>query len=1801
MKCQILKKYKYFIILILLSNSFGYLFLDIFRYFDYNYHPNFPSNLKAISITKDMFMIITSCYIYNYNIYAFCLSVYKETDNTKVISDNYFQHNCSQYPYFTADLLRSNKIIIVYHDQCYNRIFYYHIDMYLNKLNFGQLLNYSNGLRQTRPFVKTLNKDKFILTWSEGNYYIYANIFNNDLSIIKERILISYNNGYYADYSNICQMIDSNIIISFQEYDNTISKNSIFFKIYSEEGIQITEKIKANENSKLYDERYPNLECLNNNSFLISWKRTNDNCLYGAIFDEQGKIIKFQKLTDQTEYYDQNMRNTALKNGGFLVSFSSWSSYASGYLIDDYYYGTYFKKFKKNFSQEGGYYLINTEKYHSQVNPFISKSISGNYIASWISYNSNFYSYWVYVYDFLALDDLVSSSNLHGQQKNSSVNTLSDEKSFAIAWRGFSISTKYYEIWVKIYDFDTNSEITEAIQVNFSNNNYCHDYPKILALSSGKFITIFIRNNSNCDGAGQIWAVLFNNDGTILKNETLLINCNIDSISASKIQNIKLYELPNNKFIIFWDQFNIMKNSISGIYCQVFTTNDLTDAFDPNITNFNSILQGNKFAGDFGINKKSETDFTYILTWTSITNLSTTNINGIYGCILNSSGNNISLQFDNEKIREFSIVGVFPNNNFIFSYRIQNISSYDYDIGVQLFNYEGGKLGLEKILNPFQIGNQIIYGLIISSEYIYAIYQGNTQKDTNGIGLLKLDHNFNLIYDNTVNRMKFGEQSFPAFAMTNDYKMVITYNSTQGVRDLTTLYHLIENCGDDLFSDKEDSNFCKGCAFTCLGGCKENRDNCNNCKSGYFKKSGSNLCISNNTIGKYIDSSLNIYKNCDPSCLECINSATNCLKCATNYYPLFNNLSSCKNSAPDNYYFNSNSLIYEQCSTNCKNCVNTKENCISCNPNYYLLEDKNTCYDTPPQGYYYIQSESKYKKCDVSCAQCSSSAKICSICNNGYYPLSNNINDCRNELNVSINYFFNNNQYFLCDSSCTKCELNSNNCLECSDNYAPLEDHNNTCIQISLKTYYSISYSKGYFFNNQIDKFSLCDISCKDCIDNPSFCSRCNTSQGYYPLFDNLNKCLNSSPEGYFFSSTNKKYEKCDISCKTCETSSNNCNECNKISKYYFVQNQPNVCKNTTPFGYYFKLDSEMYMNCDISCQTCENSASYCSNCNTSQGYFPLFDNINKCLNSTPEGYFFSSTNKKYEKCDISCKTCETSSNNCILCNTINNYYPLENERNTCKNSAPSGYYFNIDLNIFKFCDTSCLTCEGSPTNCITCSLNYYYLEDKPNTCKKNPVNGYYLNNTKKIYMFCDKSCNTCFDTEKKCSLCSDNYYPLSTDINDCRNNDNFPQGYFLTNSSTDNTTKYFPCDKSCFSCINKNNSCTVCSENYYPLEDKPESCIIQMENGSFILSENQQGYYLDIDKKNYFFCDISCLTCNITSNHCLKCKTGYYALEDKANTCIFADSSNIYFDSENKKGYFLNLQISNFFNLCDFSCLTCATSKDYCLECNENYYPLYNNKNSCLSLVPKGLFLDKTKKIIEECDISCLTCEENAKRCLICNIAKNYKKLQKKVTVCKDSAPEGYYLDIIENYYKLCDKSCNTCIKNPDKCIKCNENYFFLEDKMDTCLDKPPIDYYFDYTDKKFNKCDISCDQCKENKYNCLKCREDKDYFMLDFKATNFTKILYEDSRIDFKNEIPFYSLEIICLKIKLDGYFINFEKKIYEKCAKECRTCESKSMCIDCNSLEGFYPCEDDLRSNIFKERLFNIIYFKSLNTIN
>ena len=154
-----------------------------------------------------------------------------------------------------------------------------------------------------------------------------------------------------------------------------------------------------------------------------------------------------------------------------------------------------------------------------------------------------------------------------------------------------------------------------------------------------------------------------------------------------------------------------------------------------------------------------------------------------------------------------------------------------------------------------------------------------------------------------------------------------------------------------------------------------------------------------------------------------------------------------------------------------------------------------------------IEDKDIINNCSEACKTCFKGSTpesiYCTECSDGYYHLSSD--------NVPYNCYKNETSINKCYHTCLSCEdspiINEagdtikQNCLECKKDYHKMEGTNN-CYNDSI-------IEKGYYLSSNDSKYYRCDIECKTCTNN-NICIECNLESGYERDKDGI-KCKKKS------------------------------------------------------------------------------------------------------------------------------------------------------------------------------------------------------------------------------------------------------------------------------------------------------------------------------------------------------------------------------------------------------------------------------------------------------------------------------------------------------------------------------------------------------------------------------------------------------------------------------------------------------------------------------------------------------------------
>ncbi|KAL4481598.1 hypothetical protein ABPG74_007687 [Tetrahymena malaccensis] len=434
------------------------------------------------------------------------------------------------------------------------------------------------------------------------------------------------------------------------------------------------------------------------------------------------------------------------------------------------------------------------------------------------------------------------------------------------------------------------------------------------------------------------------------------------------------------------------------------------------------------------------------------------------------------------------------------------------------------------------------------------------------------------------------------------------------------------------------------------------------------------------------------------------------------------------------------------------------------------------------------------------------------------------------------------------------------------------------------------------------------------------------------------------------------------------------------------------------------------------------------------------------CIKSAYNGIYCKNNPNVCFDCDSKCLACQNSATNCLKCATSLYFY-----QNKCFYDKQPGTYCD-DNKICQTCNLEvCQECENDANYCTSCVQGYYFYK---NFCSQNqPHNTYCEFDTSLNYYKChpcgDSKCKKCSGIiPNQCIECDDNIYLYQQA---CTSEQ--PQQTFCTNYICQ------PCFNLCNTCFGANqNECLSCISNYQ----------LNLMTNLCEISICQDGYYPDKNLNSCQQCKKGCDKCSQFSV-CTECSTiinsngvvQQYILDEMLQICNLSCLEGQYLDSQ-----------TNECSSCDKSCLTCnGKTNQNCLSCINGAQ--INAQGMCQCQNPNEGFSDDFKQ--------CIPCQvKNCDKCVYSNTCELCQELaylnpEKNQCICSD----GYfYSDSYKKCIKCIQSSCLACLSNGITCTKCQKGFLLTQQSICTYCNN----YKYSSDGKNCDsKCPNFCEVCTE------------------------------------------------------------------------------------------------------------------------
>lgn len=296
----------------------------------------------------------------------------------------------------------------------------------------------------------------------------------------------------------------------------------------------------------------------------------------------------------------------------------------------------------------------------------------------------------------------------------------------------------------------------------------------------------------------------------------------------------------------------------------------------------------------------------------------------------------------------------------------------------------------------------------------------------------------------------------------------------------------------------------------------------------------------------------------------------------------------------------------------------------------------------------------------------------------------------------------------------------------------------------------------------------------------------------------------------------------------------------------------------------------------------------------------------------------------------------------------------------------------------------------------------------------------------------------------------------------------------------------------------------------------------------------------------------------------------------------------------------------------CPDNCLNCK-GENQCTKCDQTNR-LYDGL--CFSTCPTGT-IDRNY-YCEKCDESCSECSETATNCTIC--ADNYFQYNDMCVLkcpegtfeyenqCLKECKEGTYAN--GSFCSECSDLCKDCVDDPEKCTSCPYDKYLLKGKCvdscpdryviqgNVCIDECDSDHFL-YQNVCYNicpkgtyefgqtceKCDSSCDECRDSATSCTACSNDKYLFNSQcIQSCSEDYFIYHGQCL-INCPPKTFIIEKNCVDYCPEGkYGIN---QICNDCDSSCAACKNTpTTCTKCKNNKYLYDnqCVDECIDGLF-----------------
>ncbi len=270
------------------------------------------------------------------------------------------------------------------------------------------------------------------------------------------------------EFPSATTLNDGGFVITWQSDGQDGSFDGIYAQRYDASGIVAGDEFQVNTYITS-EQSYPRITTLTDGGFVITWRSYNQDGdssgIYAQRYDDGGNVVggEFQVNT-YTYGYQYSASTTALADGGFVITWTSFSQDGSGY-------GIYAQRYDDGGNVVGGEFQVNTYTDSGQNAPSATTLNDGGFVITWQSDGQdNWNTFGIYAQRY---DD--GGNKVGGEfqvntytsynQLNPSITALIDG-GFMITWQSdFQDSWNTFGIFAQSYDSEGNPLGVAALNI----------------------------------------------------------------------------------------------------------------------------------------------------------------------------------------------------------------------------------------------------------------------------------------------------------------------------------------------------------------------------------------------------------------------------------------------------------------------------------------------------------------------------------------------------------------------------------------------------------------------------------------------------------------------------------------------------------------------------------------------------------------------------------------------------------------------------------------------------------------------------------------------------------------------------------------------------------------------------------------------------------------------------------------------------------------------------------------------------------------------------------------------------------------------------------------------------------------------------------------------------------------------------------------------------------------------------------------------------------------------------------------